>query len=178
MVSPRTGVEYPGMPGDAGPAAGGASLREQVADALERLSRVLLEYSRETLPIERRSETLLPTEIARIQDTVRFLGQVVAGWGELPEQAIPEEGAGFGSVVVVEDIDRAVRETYTLMTGALLDIDAGQVSLASPIGQALLGVAAGAVVTVHAPQRRRTLRVLSVYTLRDRLDQEAPALAV
>jgi transcription elongation factor GreA len=81
-------------------------------------------------------------------------------------------------VVVVEDVDRAVRETYTLMTGALLDIDAGQVSLASPIGQALLGVDAGAVVTVQAPQRRRTLRVLSVCTLRDRLEQEAAALTV
>jgi hypothetical protein len=176
MTSSRTGVQYPGMPGDAGPAVAGASLREQVADALERLSRVLLEYSRERLPLEDRSEALLPTEIVRVQDTVRFLGQVVAGWGELPEEAIPEEGAGFGSVVVVEDVDRAVRETYTLMTGALLDIDAGQVSLASPIGQALLGAEAGAVVTVQAPQRQRTLRVLSVCTLRDRLEKEAPAL--
>jgi hypothetical protein len=176
MTSSRTGVHYPGMPGDAGPAVAGASLREQVADALERLSRVLLEYSRETLPLEGRSEALLPTEIVRAQDTVRFLGQVVAGWGELPEEAIPEAGAGFGSVVVVEDVDRAVRETYTLMTGALLDIDAGQVSLASPIGQALLGAEAGAVVTVQAPQRRRTLRVLSVCTLRDRLEQEAATM--
>jgi hypothetical protein len=91
MMSSRTGMQYPGLPGEAGPTVAGASLREQVADALERLSRVLLEYSRETLPIEGRSEALLPTEIVRIQDTVRFLGQVAAGWGELPEQAIPEE---------------------------------------------------------------------------------------
>jgi hypothetical protein len=175
-MSFRAGMQGPGNAGGAVPLVGGASLREQVEEALERLSRVLLEYSRETLPLAARSETLLPAEILRIQESVRFLGQVVAGWGELTEQAIPTEGAGYGSVIVVEDVDRAVRETYTLMTGALLDIDAGQVSLASPIGQALLGVDAGAVVTVQTPQRRRTLRVLSVYTLRDRIEEEAVIL--
>jgi transcription elongation GreA/GreB family factor len=79
-------------------------------------------------------------------------------------EAIPEDGAGFGSMVVVEDVDLGGRETYTLMTGEQLDIEAGQVSLASPIGRALLGARPGAVLSVTTPRRVRRLHVLSVGT--------------
>lgn len=85
-------------------------------------------------------------------------------------ESLQDDGARFGSTVVVEDVDLGGRETYTLMTGELLDIDAGQVSLASPIGRALLGARPGAEVSVSTPQRQRRLRVLSVRTSpRDRV---------
>lgn len=145
------------------------SMRDEVGETLERLSRLLVQRAPDPLAAGTRGD--------EVRDGVRFLGQIVAGWQQLAEDALPDDTAGFGSTVEVEDVDSGDRESYTLMTGALLDIDAGQVSLASPIGQALLGSEAGAVVTVEAPQRRRTLRVLSVLTLRDRLDQmQSPRL--
>lgn len=148
------------------------SLRAEAAEALERLSRRLV-----TRPLrpDGAGNAGTAADLTRVQDTVRLLGQVVAAWQDIPDNALPEDSAGFGSTVVVEDVDRGRRETYTLMTGALLDIDGGQVSLASPIGRALLGTAAGAVVNVDTPQRRRRLRVLSVTTLRDRLQDWARA---
>ncbi|MGH7443810.1 MAG: GreA/GreB family elongation factor, partial [Longimicrobiales bacterium] len=145
-------------------------LREEIGEALERLSRMLVQRVPDPLQTDAHDDDgAAGTE--HIQESVRFLGQIASGWQYLSEDALPEDTAGFGSTVNVEDVESGSRETYTLMTGALLDIDAGQVSLASPIGQALLGCEPGMVVTVDTPQRRRTLRVLSVRTLRDRLDR-------
>jgi transcription elongation GreA/GreB family factor len=142
------------------------TLRDNVSDALERLSRLLVRHA---TPGMTAGDPAPATGLKYVQETVRFLGQVLAAWGDIPENAIPPRGAGFGSTVLVEDLDRGIRETFTLMAGALLDFDAGQVSLASPIGQALLGAVEHEVVSVQTPQRLRRLRVLQVQTLQDRI---------
>lgn len=144
------------------------ALRSRVEVAVENLSRLQL-----------RDADVLDSEGTHVragpaQQWVRFFGQVLAAWPNVPDEAFPDDGAGFGATVHVEDVDTGAREAYTLMTGALLDIDAGQVSLASPIGQALLGVAPGAAVAIDTPQRVRRLRVLEVRTLQQKL-QEASA---
>lgn len=146
-------------------------LKEKVEEALERLSQLLVSHSRQQLGLNPETD-IASSEADSIGRLTRFLGQVRAAWVDLPENAFPEEGAGFGSSVLVEDLDQGVRERYTLMTGSLIDIDADQVSLASPIGQALLGARAGDTVTVETPQRRRRLRVIAVLTLRDRVTDE------
>jgi transcription elongation GreA/GreB family factor len=160
-----------GTSGMTGAVATPLRLRDEVDEALERLSQLLVRHGRNTLKAAADDTGAGPQALARIQETVRFLGQVASGWQNLPDEALPGDGAGFGSTVVVDDLDLGGRETYTLMTGALLDIDAGQVSLASPIGRALLGTTPGAEVSVSTPQRQRRLRVISVCTLRDRLNQ-------
>jgi hypothetical protein len=136
-------------------------LRGQVESTLERLSRMLVQH----VPHDERSMQSHNS----VGDTVRFLGQLAAGWASAPPEAFPVTGAGFGSEVVVEDVDHGVRATYTLMAGPLLDIEQGHVSLASPIGRALLGRREREVITVQTPQRRRRLRVVSVRTLREQL---------
>lgn len=144
------------------PTADMSLLREQVEEALERISRLVVRPARGSGN----------GHASELQDVVRFLGQVTAGWTNLPPEALPAQGAGFGSRVRVEDCADGTRTTYTLMAGPLLDIDDGQVSLASPLGQALLGASAGDVVAVETPQRRRTLRVVGVRTLRQLVDEE------
>jgi hypothetical protein len=143
------------------------ALREDVSDALERLSQLLVTPT--TRGVTAADPAPAALGLKRVQETVRFLGQVVAAWGDIPDNAVPSRGAGFGSTVLVEDPDHGDRETFTLMAGALLDFDAGQVSLASPIGQALLGAVENEVVSVQTPQRLRRLRVLQVQTLQDRI---------
>lgn len=151
--------------------SGAVTLREQVEEALERLSRLLMAHAVVSGGSEQEE-----ADVAQTRETARFLGQVTAGWAQLPEEALPEGAAGFGSTVTVEDADHGTRESYTLMAGPMLDIDAGQVSLASPIGQALLGTRPGDVVTVQTPQRCRRLRIVGVRTLQDRLAEEVPTL--
>jgi hypothetical protein len=144
-----------------------SDLREEVADVLERLSQLLMAHtSRKVLVAD---DTAGAPDVVALQEDVRFYGQVSAAWADVPADAFPHCGAGFGSTVVVEDLDHGARESFTLMAGPLLDIDAGQVSLASPIGMALLGVKKGAVVTVRTPHRLRRLQVVSVRTLQDRI---------
>lgn len=158
---------------NAGGSAGAATdLRADVASALERLSQAVVGHSSRDDPRVRG-----PAGLKQVQEAVRFLGQVVAAWNDIHEEALPDAGAGFGSTVVVEDVDRGVRDRFTLMAGPLLDIDAGQVSLASPVGQALLGAEVGDVVRVQTPQRLRTLRVVALRTLRDVVAEHSPTRA-
>lgn len=149
----------------------GIPLREQVEEALERLSRLLVAHVGEEA--EMRNTRPSSAELLAVQRTVRFLGQLTAAWSSLPADALPATGAGFGSTVVVEDTDQGTRASYTLMAGPVIDIDEDQVSLNSPVGQALLGTLPGDVVTVDTPLRQRRLRVVSVRTLQDRIREEA-----
>ena len=47
---------------------------------------------------------------------------------------------GFGSRVTIKDLELGEDFTFTITAGDFIDLDAGQVSLASPIGQGLLGL--------------------------------------
>jgi len=83
--------------------------------------------------------------------------------------------ASSGATVAVLDLDTGEETKYVLMSGERLDIDAGHVSRDSPIGQALFGARAGAVVSVETPQRTRRLRVLSVSESEDYAPEPPPA---
>ena len=81
------------------------TLHEEVAEALERLSQLLVTHtSRDVMMAE--PGPAAPT-IEAAQEAVRFLGQVAAAWADVPDGALPPTGAGFGSAVVVEDVDQA-----------------------------------------------------------------------
>jgi transcription elongation factor GreA len=69
-------------------------------------------------------------------------------------------GAGIGARVTVE-VDGA-STTYVLVGSAESDPGAGRLSIASPVGRALLGAAAGTVVEVETPRGRTTYRVVEV----------------
>ena len=69
-------------------------------------------------------------------------------------------GADLGSRVVVE-ID-GTSDTYTLVGTAEADPSSGRLSVASPVGRALLGAVAGDEVAVKTPRGAVTYRVVSV----------------
>jgi transcription elongation factor GreA len=69
-------------------------------------------------------------------------------------------GAGIGASVTVE-VDGA-STTYVLVGSAESDPGAGRLSIASPVGRALLGATAGAVVEIETPRGRTTYRVVEV----------------
>jgi transcription elongation factor GreA len=75
---------------------------------------------------------------------------------------VPAAGAGadLGSTITVE-ID-GVTDTYTLVGTAEADPSSGRLSVASPVGRALLGAVAGSEVAVTTPRGAVNYRVLSV----------------
>ena len=78
---------------------------------------------------------------------------------------------GFGSRVTVRDLDGGDDYTFTITAGDFIDLDGGQVSLASPIGQGLRGAAQDEEVTVHLPVGDRRYRILELETLPQQLER-------
>jgi transcription elongation factor GreA len=77
---------------------------------------------------------------------------------------------GFGSQVTITDLDMEEDFTFTITAGDFIDLDAGQVSLASPIGRGLLGSKPGEEVTVTLPAGARRYKIKTLTTLPQQLD--------
>ncbi len=87
------------------------------------------------------------------------------------ESDIPRDRVGFGSRVTVQDLETKRRETYVLTLGEFIEgDDAGgemSVSLASPLGKALLGTKVGQSVKIALPLGQRRLKILQLATVHD-----------
>jgi transcription elongation factor GreA len=80
---------------------------------------------------------------------------------------IPADRVGLGSRVVLEDQKTGARETRHLVFGDALEFDESQVTMASPIGRALLGKAVGEVAFLKLPTMVRQLKVVELRTIHD-----------
>jgi len=100
---------------------------------------------------------------------IRRLRQLDAGLPALEPAALPADRAGYGSSVVLEDLATKRRVSYTLVTGDVIDLEEDQVTLASPIGSALVGRKKGERIEVELPQGRRRFRIVSLTTLPEML---------
>jgi transcription elongation factor GreA len=77
---------------------------------------------------------------------------------------------GFGSQVTIIDLELEEHFTFTITAGDFIDLDAGQVSLASPIGRGLLGTKPGQEVKIALPRGERRYRVIELTTLPQQLE--------
>ncbi|HYT71551.1 MAG TPA: GreA/GreB family elongation factor [Gemmatimonadales bacterium] len=87
------------------------------------------------------------------------------------EEDIPRDRVGFGSRVTVEDLDTKLKETYALTLGEFIEGDDAPVempvSMASPLGKALLGGKVGQTATITLPMGRRRLKIVELETVHD-----------
>ncbi len=79
---------------------------------------------------------------------------------------------GFGSRVKVRDIGMDEVFTFTITAGDFIDLDAGQVSMASPIGRGLLGAGQGDEVSIQLPAGARQYEILELVTLPQQLEDK------
>ena len=77
---------------------------------------------------------------------------------------------GFGSTVTIHDIALDEDFTFTITAGDFIDLDAGQVSLASPIGLGLLGAEEGEEVTIKLPAGSRQYQIVELSTLPQQME--------
>lgn len=89
---------------------------------------------------------------------------------DVSEKDIPRDRVGFGSRVTVQDLETKRKETYALTLGEFIEADdnAGgemPVSMASPLGKALLGGKIGATVAITLPMGKRKLKILELVTV-------------
>jgi transcription elongation factor GreA len=84
---------------------------------------------------------------------------------------VPKDRVGLGSRVEVQDADTKDKETYELVIPDAMDMDGGQVSVASPLGRGLLDHRAGETVTIRLPTVTRKLKIMKVVTLHQQVNE-------
>ena len=103
------------------------------------------------------------------QARVHHLRLRLSKLSDVSEKDIPKDRVGFGSRVTVQDAETKKREVYALTLGEFIEGDDGEeemaVSMASPLGKALLGGKVGDTLTITLPIGRRKLKILELVTV-------------
>src|SRR5881396_1524337 len=103
------------------------------------------------------------------QARVHHLRLRLSKLSDVSEKDIPKDRVGFGSRVTVQDAETKRREVYALTLGEFIEgNDAAvetQVSMASPLGKALLGGKVGETLTITLPMGKRKLKIVELVTV-------------
>lgn len=105
-----------------------------------------------------------------VQLRIGHLVQRLSELAKINVDDMPADRVGFGSTVKVRDLALDKTFSYTIVAGDYIDLDAGHISLASPIGQGLLGARKGEEVEVTLPAGKRRYRIVDLSTLPQQLD--------
>jgi len=98
-----------------------------------------------------------------IEGRVSELGYKLGNADIIDIDNIPKDRVVFGCRAVLENIDTGEDATYQLVGPDESDIDAGRISVTSPLGKAMLGKQVGDEVTVVAPAGRRIYEIVEIY---------------
>ncbi len=95
----------------------------------------------------------------RINDLYQKLGQC-----EIidPSKSDGDGRAVFGSTVVMEDLETGESVTFKLVGPYEADVQAGTISVTSPIGKALIGKEEGSEARVQTPKGVRNFEIIEV----------------
>jgi transcription elongation factor GreA len=94
----------------------------------------------------------------RINELYQKIGhsEIIACAADHPEKAV------FGVVVVLADLETGQETSYRLVGPYEADIQAGTLSVASPLGQALIGKQEGDEIRVQTPKGVRQFEVVEL----------------
>lgn len=150
-------------------------LKRKLGDEVERLSHelnvVLPNEIRKAVELgDLRENSEYKAALERQQFVQARLGQLrqrLSKLSQIDMNQIPLDKVGLGSRVVVECQDTTAKETYYLVFADAENFDEGHVTLASPIGKALMNKAVGDNVLLKLPAKTRRLRILEVRTIHE-----------
>ena len=87
---------------------------------------------------------------------------------EKPERLHGADGDAFESSASWKRRDTSkTRETFNLVFGDASEFEEGQVSMASPIGRALVGKGVGETTILKLPTMTRTLKIVDLKTIHE-----------
>ncbi|MDO9124580.1 MAG: transcription elongation factor GreA, partial [Deltaproteobacteria bacterium] len=75
---------------------------------------------------------------------------------------LPNDKVGFGSVVTLENLSSGDEVTYQIIGPDESDIPSGKISIASPLGKALIGKEVDEEVTVQTPGGVKKYSILKI----------------
>ncbi len=85
--------------------------------------------------------------------------------GQLANHEAPTDRVGLGSTVTVLDLETSETDTYIVVLAEMMDIDAGHISLASPLGRALSDKRVGDELSLRLPTTTRQFRITKLVTV-------------
>jgi len=102
---------------------------------------------------------------AFISARLGHLRQRLAKLNQIDLAKIPQDSAGLGSRVVVEDVATKKKESYELVVPDSMDFDNPEhISIASPLGRAMVEKKVGDVIAVQLPGGTRKLKIRELVT--------------
>jgi transcription elongation factor GreA len=100
-----------------------------------------------------------------VQARLNHLTQRAGELSRIDVNAISSDRVGFGSKVRLQNVQSEEVVEYNIVFGDYIDLETNQISMASPIGQALLGKQLGDEVVVRLPRGDRSYRIIELITL-------------
>jgi len=80
---------------------------------------------------------------------------------------IPKDRSGYGSRIVVIDVQKSQEIEYKLVSSEEADVEKGMISTTSPIGRALLNRKVGDEVQVLTPAGKKELQIVRLFTIHE-----------
>lgn len=157
-------------------------------------ARILKKFEEEIQQLERELKTELPREIRRarelgdlrenaeyhaakerqrlVESRVSLLKKRVSEISLMNLDKVPHDRVGFGSTVHLKD-QQGQTIVYQLVMPEDADPDHGMISIASPIGRALVNKEEGDEAAVTTPNGSRRFEIVKLLTIHDEVADEA-----
>jgi len=97
-----------------------------------------------------------------VEKKIREIEQKLANSEIMDTSNIPNDKVGFGSVVTLEYLDNGGEVTYQIVGPDESDIPMGKISIASPLGKALIGKEVDEEVMVKTPGGAKNYIILKI----------------
>ena len=100
-----------------------------------------------------------------VQARLNHLTQRMTELSKVDLSKLSRDHVGFGSKVKLRDVEAGSEVSYSLVFGDFIDLDSDQISMASPIGNALIGKQLNDEVVVSLPRGDRKYKIVELVTL-------------
>jgi transcription elongation factor GreA len=97
-----------------------------------------------------------------VEKKIREIEQKLANSEIIDNLNLADGKVGFGSTVTLENLNNGGQVTYQIVGPDESDISSGKISIASPLGRALIGKAAEDEVTVQTPGGAKSYTILKI----------------
>jgi transcription elongation factor GreA len=149
------------------------AIKQKIEDEIERLTRELtvtlpktIQKAVELGDLSENAEYKSALERQQfVQARLNHLTQRMGELSKIDPTALAHDRVGFGSRVTLQDLDSGDQVTYNIVFGDYIDLETNQISMASPIGRALLGKKLEEEVIVRLPRGDRRYRLVELTTL-------------
>ncbi len=102
---------------------------------------------------------------AFVKARINQLSRLLAQYSEAAASSVEENKIGFGSVVVVLELNSNTRSEYAIVHPAEVDPSEGKISLSSPVGRALQDRTVGEEVVVTVPAGEKKFFIEKITSL-------------